>query len=158
MIREVEFNEDVSGDWANDVSKEQREVRSFDMETRAIPRKPFPSGSWRRNGSEHQFSSVPSCDYVRRPCTAFPAVPTSASSCRTSMYNRRKRDWGSSVLGHFEYTLPETTYPVDRSNSCCLSSPSLFLYNSSFVDLKVRVVLSFFRCMSFITRSSNVLV
>jgi len=48
--------------------------------------------------------------------------------------------------------------PVDRSNSCCLSSSSLFLYNSSFVDLKVRVILSFFRCMSFITRSSNVLV
>lgn len=125
-----------------DVGKEQREVRSFDMETRATPRKPFPSGPWHRNGSEHQFSSAPSCDYVRRRCTAFPAVPTSASSCRTPYTTGGKGIGEVLCLGTLNTLCLKRRGPVDRSNSCSLSSPSLFLCCSFFADSKVCVVLS----------------
>jgi len=141
-MRDHEFNEDVSGDWRSDVGKEQRKVRSFDMETCATPRKPFPSGSWHRNGSEHQFSSAPSCDYVRRSCTAFPAVLTSASSCRTLCTTGGKGIGEVLCLGTLNTLCLKRRSPVDRSNSCSLSFPSLFLSYSSFADPKVRVVLS----------------
>lgn len=132
-MRDHEFNEDVSGDWGSNVGKEQREVRSFDMETRATPRKPFPSGSWHWNGSEHQFSSAPSCDYVRRPCTAFPAVPTSASFCRTPCTTGGKGIGEVLCLGTLNTLCLKRRGLVDRSNSCSLSSPSLFLCYSSFL-------------------------
>lgn len=106
-----------------------------------------PSGSRHRNGSKHQFSSALSCNYVRRSYIAFPAVPTSASSCRTPCTTGGKGIGEVLCLGTLNTLCLKRRSPVDRSNSCSLSS--LFLCYSSFADPKVCVVLSFFRCMPF---------
>lgn len=162
-MRDREFNEDVSGDWRGDVGKEQKEVRSLDMETRATPREPFPSGSWHRNDSEHQFSSAPSCDYVRRPCTAFPAVPTSASSCRTPYTACGKGIGEVLCLGTLNTLCLKRRSPVDRSNSCSLSR--LRLFSSVTLPSRILKFVSFYRFFFFffdvwlfIARSSNVSV
>lgn len=70
--------------------------------------------------------------------------PTSASSYRTPCTTCGKGIGEVLCLGTLNTLCLKRCSPVDRSNSCSLSSPSFLPRHSSFADPKVRVVLSLF--------------